>query len=88
MAGVNANLGVIDHATEVSIAVNAVFFDLDVLVAETLIRFSSFDSLPVDEIIDELVIDKEIPIEDAESMLNAFTLKYYDRGIYDEVGQG
>ena len=80
MAGVNANLGVIDHATEVSIAVNAVFFDLDVLVAETLIRFSSFDSLPVDEIIDEL--------EDAESMLNAFTLKYYDRGIYDEVGQG
>lgn len=77
----NEEIGVIDHATEISIVANAVYFGLGVLIAETLKRFSNFDDLPVDEVIQELIIDKGITRDEAVSMLNDFTLRFYQQEI-------
>lgn len=80
MKGANKNLGVIDHDTEVSILVNAVYFDLGILVAESIARFPSFESIPVGEVVDNLVIDKGISEGEARELLDGFAKRYYGRG--------
>ena len=85
MGDVNDKLDLIDHNTEVSIIVNAVYFDLGILVSETLSRFPSYDSLPIDEIVDNLVMDKRISNDEARRMLNEFTKKYYNQETYHGI---
>ena len=85
MGDINQNLGLIDHDTEISIVANAVFFDLDILIIETINRFTNYSELPVDEIVKELIVDKGISEEEAKSMLNEFTLKYYNQETYHET---
>ena len=85
MGDINDKLDLIDHNTEVSIIVNAIYFDLGILVFETLSRFPSYDSLPIDEIIDNLVMDKRISIDEARRMLNEFTKRYYNQETYHGI---
>lgn len=85
MSDANENLDLIDHNTEVSIAVNAIYFDLGILIAETMERFPSYDSLPIDEIVDNLIIDKRISDDEARRMLNDFTKKYYNQETYHGI---
>lgn len=80
MKDANKNLDVIDHDTEISILVNAIFFDLGILVAESLKRFPNYDNLPVEEIVNNLIIDKEISEKEARNLLDEFTRRYYGRG--------
>lgn len=70
----------LDHATEVSIAVNAIFFDLDVLIAETLIRFPNAGEFPYDEVVGELVLDKGVGEDVARGLTDAFLGRYYGVG--------
>ena len=85
MGEVNDKLDLIDYDTEVSIIVNAIYFDLGILVSETLTRFPSYDSLPIDEIVDNLMMDKRISNDEARKMLNGFTKKYYNRETYHGI---
>ena len=85
MGEVNDKLDLIDHNTEVSIIVNAVYFDLGILVSETLTRFPNYDSLPIDEIVDNLMMDKRISNDEARRMLNGFTRKYYNQETYHGI---
>ena len=85
MSDANENLDLIDHNTEVSIVVNAIYFDLGILIAETLDRFPNYDSLPIDEIIDNLIMDKRISNDEARRILNDFTKKYYSQETYHGI---
>ena len=85
MSNANEKLGLIDHNTEVSIIVNAVYFDLGILVAETMERFPSYDSLPIGEIIDNLIMDKRVSNDEARRMLDNFTKKYYNQETYHGI---
>lgn len=77
----NDNLGEFDKKDELSLIANAVYFDMDVLVVEVLRRFPSFNSLMIDDIIRELMSDKQISEEEAADKLNKFTIRYYNQEI-------
>ena len=85
MGEVNDKLDLIDHNTEVSIIVNAIYFDLGILVSETLTRFPNYDSLPIGEIVDNLMMDKRISNDEARRMLNDFTKRYYNQETYHGI---
>lgn len=72
----------LDHDTEVSIAVNAIFFDLDILISHTIETFTAIEELPVREIADTLVTDKGVSEEAAMDLVNRFTSRYYGTEVF------
>ena len=72
----------LDQETQISLIVNAVYFDMPILVTEVIKRFPSFDALPsIDLLVKELISDKSIAEEEAINKLKSFFLKYYNQEI-------